>query len=100
MQVSRLSMSVFHLCSDFIFNVFSRFLDQSLTNTEEKLDKHRFLVQSKVIEDAEYSRILELAPQSRADEVAYMSGIVGCIFNSRYCSSPKCGRALKTTGKI
>ncbi len=48
---------------------FSRFLDQSLSNNEEKLEKHRFLVQSKIIEDVEYGRILNLSPQARSDEV-------------------------------
>ncbi len=47
----------------------SRFLEQSASNTEEKLDKHRFLVQSKVIEDSEFSRIATLSAQLRSEEV-------------------------------
>ncbi len=54
---------------DCLIQVFSRFLDQSLSNNEEKLEKHRFLVQSKIIEDLEYGRILDLAAQARSDEV-------------------------------
>lgn len=48
----------------------SRYLDQLAMNQEEKTDKHRFLVQSKVIEDSVYERLSTLDPAARADEVS------------------------------
>lgn len=46
----------------------NRFLDQAAVNAEEKLDKHRFLVQSKVVDDNEYSRVMALPVAQRGDE--------------------------------
>lgn len=48
----------------------NHYLDQVATRTEEKLDKHRFLVQSRVIEDADYNRILDLPSTQRGDELS------------------------------
>jgi len=48
----------------------NHYLDQVATRTEEKLDKHRFLVQSRVIEDADYNRILDLPSSQRGDELS------------------------------
>eukprot|EP01039_Chlorochromonas_danica_P008733 gene8732-9623_t len=47
----------------------NRYLDQLAMNQEEKTDKHRFLVQSKVIEDSVYERLSKLDPAARADEL-------------------------------
>lgn len=48
----------------------SRILDQVAQNQEDdKLDKHRFLVQSKVIDDVTYERLMALDPGSRAEEM-------------------------------
>eukprot|EP01039_Chlorochromonas_danica_P011198 gene11198-12486_t len=44
-------------------------LDQLAMNQEEKTGKHRFLVQSKVIEDSVYERLSKLDPAARADEL-------------------------------
>jgi hypothetical protein len=46
----------------------SRFLDMSDEERAESLEKHRFLVQSKVISDQLYNKILNLPPNGRADE--------------------------------
>ena len=48
----------------------SRFLDNLGTKGEEKVDKHRFLVQSKIIEDSEYNRFIALPANQRADEIS------------------------------
>ena len=48
---------------------YSRFLNQAAINEEEKVDKHRFLVQSKNLEDAEYERLLTLPQFQRIEEV-------------------------------
>jgi len=45
----------------------AKFLDQPNAHNE-KLEKHRFLVQGKVIEYSEFARISELHPQQRTDE--------------------------------
>lgn len=50
----------------------SRFLDQAAINEEEKVDKHRFLVQSKTLDDAEYARLLTLSQTQRIEEVDYL----------------------------
>ena len=50
--------------------LFSRYLDQLGTNSEEKLDKHRFLIQSKVLEDEEFSRLMEIPTNLKTDEVS------------------------------
>lgn len=42
-------------------------------HTEEKLDKHRFLVQSRVIDDSDYNRIISLPTSQRSDEVRPLS---------------------------
>lgn len=46
----------------------NRYLEQVAQHTEEKLDKHRFLVQSRVIEDSDYNRIISLPTSQRSDE--------------------------------
>jgi hypothetical protein len=51
-----------HLCN-------SRYLDQIAQHTEEKLDKHRFLVQSRIVDDSDYNRISALPTSQRSDEV-------------------------------
>lgn len=48
----------------------SRYLDQIAQHTEEKLDKHRFLVQSRVIDDHDYNRINSLPASQRSEEVS------------------------------
>ena len=47
----------------------NRFLDQAAINEEEKVDKHRFLVQIKNLDDAEYARLLTLSQAQRIEEV-------------------------------
>jgi hypothetical protein len=47
----------------------SRYLDQIAQHTEEKLDKHRFLVQSRIVDDSDYNRISALPTSQRSDEV-------------------------------
>ena len=47
----------------------NRFLDQASINEEEKVDKHRFLVQIKNLDDAEYARLLTLSQAQRIEEV-------------------------------
>ena len=49
-------------------NESNRFLDQALTNTYEKLDKHRFLVQSRTISNEEYEKISTASEQQRLNE--------------------------------
>lgn len=51
-----------------IENECDRFLDQYGTDQEEKLDKHRFLMQCKVIDDASFDRIDKLPQASRGEE--------------------------------
>lgn len=46
----------------------NRYLEQVAQHTEEKLDKHRFLVQSRVIDDSDYNRIISLPTSQRSDE--------------------------------
>lgn len=46
----------------------NRFLDMSDDERAKSLEKHRFLVQSKAITDQLYNKILNLAPNGRADE--------------------------------
>mmetsp|Transcript_17664 Transcript_17664/g.35749 ORF Transcript_17664/g.35749 Transcript_17664/m.35749 type:complete len:307 (+) Transcript_17664:55-975(+) len=46
----------------------NKYLDQLSQNTEEKLDKHRFLVQSRVVDDQDYNRIVALPTAQRSDE--------------------------------
>jgi hypothetical protein len=43
--------------------------EQNGTNPDDKSDKHRFLVQSKVIEDADFVRLNALNPTQRLEEV-------------------------------
>jgi hypothetical protein len=45
-------------------------LEQLAQHTEEKLDKHKFLVQSRVIDDQDYNRIIVLSLAQRDDEVS------------------------------
>eukprot|EP01031_Cornospumella_fuschlensis_P027455 gene27455-33158_t len=47
----------------------NRYLDQLALNQEEKTDKHRFLVQSKVIDEDLYARLLSLDATARSDEL-------------------------------
>lgn len=49
-------------------NECNRYLEQVAQHTEEKLDKHRFLVQSRIIEDSDYNRIISLPTSQRSDE--------------------------------
>jgi hypothetical protein len=49
--------------------LYSKYLDQVARNQEEKPDKHRFLVQSRIIDDAEYTRVTSLPAAQRGDEV-------------------------------
>ena len=51
-------------------------------HSEEKLDKHRFLVQSRVIEDSDYNRILGLPASQRSDEV---SDVMTCTVDIVFC---------------
>lgn len=44
-------------------------MDRVGTGNEEKVDKHRFLVKSKVIEDSEYERISAMPSADRVEEV-------------------------------
>ncbi len=69
-----------------LFRLFpcSRYLEQVAQHTEEKLDKHRFLVQSRVIEDQDYNRIIALPASQRSDEVTKVSSVatLGVIVDS------------------
>lgn len=47
----------------------SKYLDQLAQNSEEKLDKHRFLVQSRIVDDQDYNRIVALPTAQRGEEV-------------------------------
>ena len=47
-----------------------RLLDLSEAERKEKFEKHRFLVQTKVIEDGEYEKIMSTSPNDRGDEVS------------------------------
>lgn len=58
----------------------SRVLEQAAAGQHEKLDKHRFLVLSTVLEDEDFDRIAELPPQQRADEVLKRHRAVARIY--------------------
>jgi hypothetical protein len=48
----------------------ARFLECAARGVPEKLDKHRFLVQTKTLEDAEYDAIVALQPGQRTEGVS------------------------------
>ena len=54
-------------------------MDLASSNADEKIEKHRFLVQSKIVEEAEYSRIMNLPAANRPDEV-YLENWGQCHF--------------------
>jgi len=47
----------------------SRFIDLKFDGKEESLEKHRFLVQSKAISEADLSKISAMSAASRNEEV-------------------------------
>jgi len=51
-------------------NESNRFLDQAINNSFEKLDKHRFLVQSRIISKDEYDKISNSSEQQRLNDFA------------------------------
>ncbi len=54
----------------FIVHFYSKFLDQAARGeATENIDKHRFLVQSKVLDDNEFYRIRELPQAKKQEEV-------------------------------
>jgi len=46
---------------------------QAAANATEKLDKHRFLVQSKIVEDKDFAVIQELSSAQRSEEVSWVN---------------------------
>jgi lipoate synthase len=65
-----------------IKHVNRRLLEQAAAENAEKLDKHRFLVQTKVIEDEDFSKLIALPTAQRADEVcrqAYLPDLLNCL---------------------
>ena len=56
-----------------IFSFKSRFSDFAGEDKREKLDKHRFMVQSKVLNDNEFSKISALQTTQRGEEVISLS---------------------------
>ena len=51
------------------YQLYRRFLENAAAGRPEKLEKHRFLVQTKTLEDAEYESIVSSSAQQRADGV-------------------------------
>lgn len=49
--------------------LFRRFLENAAAGRPEKLEKHRFLVQTKTLEDTEYDSIVSSSGQQRTDAV-------------------------------
>ena len=52
---------------------FSRLLDLDVSARPESLDKHRFLIQSKVVSEEDYDRIRGLSAPKKAEEVYLFS---------------------------
>ncbi len=62
----------------------SKFLDQAARGeATENIDKHRFLVQSKVLDDNEFYRIREL-PQAKKQEEVILSPFFGIYSSLTY----------------
>lgn len=55
------------------FYIFSRFLEMTEDEKEGILNKHRFLVQTKIITDDIYTRISSIPQADRIDEVIFNS---------------------------
>jgi hypothetical protein len=66
-------------------------LEQLAQHTEEKLDKHRFLVQSRVIDDQDYNRIIALPTSQRSDEVSMHAHSSLLLLCAQYELSPLFG---------
>ena len=60
-----------HICNFIPFNLCSRFLERASTDKAERLDKHRFLVQAKEIDDDDYYKVVALPVNLRGDEVRH-----------------------------
>jgi len=56
-----------------LYSINSRFLQIPASERNEKFDKHRFLVQSKVIDDAVYEKLQSLQGNDKSEEVSYTS---------------------------
>jgi hypothetical protein len=62
------------------------------------LDKHRFLLMSKTIDNTEYASLVDLAPSQRADEVSScFASKPGCLFFRFGISLLGYGTLAKTT---
>ena len=48
-----------------LFNNYSQYLEQIATNRQDKLDKHRFLVQSKSVTDEDYDQFISISPANQ-----------------------------------
>ena len=46
-----------------------RYLERAAEDKADKLDKHRFLVQTKAIEDEDYEKIVSATAEQRIDAV-------------------------------
>ena len=57
----------------------TRFLESAARGVPEKLDKHRFLVQTKTLEDAEYEAIVALQPGQRTEGVRANVCVCVCV---------------------
>lgn len=77
MQVSSFQTTLFFFFLFFVFLSFfllfilfcSRFLDMSEDEKEGLLNKHRFLVQTKIISDEHFERISAIPQSDRLEEV-------------------------------
>jgi hypothetical protein len=52
---------------------FSRFIERAAADKPEKLEKHRFLVQTKIIGDEDFERIVVIPLAERMEEVISLS---------------------------
>ena len=75
LSILTLSLSNNH-CS-----LFRRFLENAAAGRPEKLEKHRFLVQTKTLEDAEYESIVSSSAQQRADGVCISHLLLSYVIN-------------------
>ena len=69
---------------------YRRYLERAAENKADKLDKHRFLVQTKAIEDEDYEKIVSATAEQRIDAVSR------AVNNSNFVTIPirHCGEVL------
>lgn len=53
-----------------------RFLERAAEGKAERLDKHRFLVQSKTIEDEDFEKVSAISAAERSEEVRQNSNMI------------------------